>query len=46
MRVQARLPYGVFSPQGEIADWAHAEMFFAGRAKRSLCDADGGAHFG
>jgi hypothetical protein len=44
--MQKRPPYQVHSPQIEIADWAHAEMLFAGRAKRSLRDADGGANFG
>ena len=41
-----RPPHQMHSAQGEIADWAHAEMPFAGGAKCSLCHANGGANFG
>lgn len=46
IRMPERPPHQMHSAQGEIADWSHAQMPFAGGAKCSLCDADGGANFG
>ena len=46
IRSQERSPHEVHSAQGEIADWPHAEMLFAGGAKCSLRDADRCANFG
>ena len=43
---EQRPPHEVHSAQGEITDWPHAEMLFAGGAKRSLRDADRGANLG
>ena len=43
---EQRPPHEVHSAQGEITDWPHAEMLFAGDAKRSLRDADRGANLG
>jgi hypothetical protein len=42
-RTRERPPHQMHSAQGEIADWFHP---FAGDAKCSLCDANGGANFG
>src|SRR6266566_8953881 len=46
IRTQERPPHKVHSAQGEITDWPHAEMLFAGGAKCSLRDADRCANFG
>src|SRR5215469_17018765 len=40
IRTLERSPHEVHSAQGQVADWSHTKMLFAGRAKCSLCGAD------
>src|SRR5262249_18837572 len=40
IRTQQRRTHKMHAPEGEKADWPHAQMLLAGGAKGSLCNTD------